>query len=531
MNKLLSKTLLPSFVFMGTVLFAQTRVFKEVEGDIKTELKTIRQDNQLVGYLAFTRLEKASEDSINYRITIMDENLNDLGVINFKDISLKLESVSYESDIICVAYTRNPVALEVPKIKREDFDFIVQKQKKDIGIFFQFITLEGKIDNKLMIPEEIAKFSGAMFKSKKGYVETALKKILQLQNIKDKGFVAYYGNGIDADNSLVFFSSTGKKIWNKKLPQFDSYILQSSIAGIHLLAYPKPTILSSDISFPTTELLSYNIENGEVAKPVKLRDAKQSDLHILSFRTNPETGKLNIHGLIKNPDRKYYPLDYRSLAKLPYTGMFSMELNSNDKGGAKTTFSYFSPLINKNTIFDKKGRLAGDKNLLLFDDAYMDADGISYFGTTRVKRKVKIGSIIATVVTLPTILVPPIIAIAGYSKYQQTNGQVVVLQKDGSLSLQEPIETEGSKYWPKFTMITPINDFTLAKGLSGENFYLITGKNSLYVYNAKKEKVERNISLKVGKESINIFPAKEGYFMVQEYNSKEKSTSLSIEAL
>jgi hypothetical protein len=55
-------------------LQAQTKVFKEVGEDISTEIKPITQDNALVGYLAFTRLEKADADSFNYRLTIMDEN-------------------------------------------------------------------------------------------------------------------------------------------------------------------------------------------------------------------------------------------------------------------------------------------------------------------------------------------------------------------------------------------------------------------------------------------------------------------------
>ncbi|HEX8460686.1 MAG TPA: DUF6770 family protein, partial [Segetibacter sp.] len=64
---------------------AQSKVFKEVSDEISSEMKVITQDDALVGYLMFTRLEKASEDSFNYRISIMDENLNDIGKVNFKE--------------------------------------------------------------------------------------------------------------------------------------------------------------------------------------------------------------------------------------------------------------------------------------------------------------------------------------------------------------------------------------------------------------------------------------------------------------
>jgi hypothetical protein len=532
MNKLLTKALLPLFVFMGTVLFAQTRVFKEVEGDIKTELKTIRQDNQLVGYLAFTRLEKASEDSINYRITIMDENLNDLGVINFKDISLKMQGVSYEGDIICIAYLRSPVSLENPKIPREDFDFIIKKQKKDIGVFFQFITLQGKINNKLMIPEEIAKFDGATKKSKKGSVQTSLNKTLQLQNVRDKGFVAYYGNGLNGDNTLLYFTTDGKKNWQKKLPEFDSYVLQTASSGIHLLANPKPVFHSSDVKFPAPELLSYGYEKGDAAKPLKLKDPKQSDLQVLSYRTNPETGKLNILGLIQNQDRDWYPLTYLQLSKKPYNGLFSIEVNSMEKGGLNAVYTYYGDQ-KTGTTFDGKGRIVGDKQRILYDNAYMDGNGVSYFAGTRIKRKPKFVAIGLSVITIPTIIVPPMIALFSYTKFQQSDGQVMVLKKDGTLGLQNPIPVERSKYFnPRsYISLTNPNDFNLAKGISGEDYYLITSSANLYIYHAKDDKLVRTIPLKVGKESLNIFPAKEGYFMVEQYNAKDKTTSLSIEAL
>ena len=78
-------------------LQAQTKVFKEVGEDITTEIKAITQDNALVGYLAFTRLEKADANSFNYRLTIMDENLNDIGAVNFRQESLDIPDRIFRS--------------------------------------------------------------------------------------------------------------------------------------------------------------------------------------------------------------------------------------------------------------------------------------------------------------------------------------------------------------------------------------------------------------------------------------------------
>ncbi|MES1250035.1 MAG: hypothetical protein ABUL46_05090, partial [Chitinophaga rupis] len=50
---------------------AQTKVFKAVAEGMSSQMKTIIQDDAVVGYLSFTQLEAASEDSFNYKITIM----------------------------------------------------------------------------------------------------------------------------------------------------------------------------------------------------------------------------------------------------------------------------------------------------------------------------------------------------------------------------------------------------------------------------------------------------------------------------
>src|ERR1700759_5177387 len=91
-------------------LQAQTRIFKEVSDDMSTQFKAITQDNALVGYLAFTRLEKANADSFNYRITIMDENLNDIGKVNFREENLELQNVSFEQNVLCLGYIQSGLA-------------------------------------------------------------------------------------------------------------------------------------------------------------------------------------------------------------------------------------------------------------------------------------------------------------------------------------------------------------------------------------------------------------------------------------
>jgi hypothetical protein len=81
----MTRLFMPLSLILTTIAtHAQTKVFKEVGEDISAKMKAITQDNALVGYLAFTRLEKTDADSFNYRLTPMDENLNDIGTVNFR---------------------------------------------------------------------------------------------------------------------------------------------------------------------------------------------------------------------------------------------------------------------------------------------------------------------------------------------------------------------------------------------------------------------------------------------------------------
>lgn len=535
MKKLSTSLCVLALTLLSTGLFAQTRTFKEVSSEIQTQLNVIKQDNQLVGYLAFTKLEKSSSDSFSYKITIMDENLNDIGVVNFKELSLDLQGVAFESDMICLAYTRKPVILTDPKTKAKEFEDAREKYKKDIGIFFQFITLNGVITKTDIIQEDFLYLSSTTLYSKKGEVLTNLRKGLQIQNIKDKGFAVYYGRGNNRDNKLVFYGIDGKRGWQKKLPNFENYVLQVATTGIHVLGQPNSR---KDVySLPTTEacneLLTYNITDGELLKPIKLRDPKQNTLNILAFRTNPETGRLNILGQVINPDTKYYPYTYKSYKKKPFIGIFSMDFQGMDKQEIKTKYSFFN-VDDKGEIFDEKFRLASTdtKNYLVFNEAFLDSKGNAYFGANRIQQKTRVGTVVSSVVTLPIFVVPIFLgSLVGYTKFRQVEGQVLMQKSDGSTSLQSDLPSDYSTSYNFRIPYVPEKDFKYVKGLSGEDYFLFTDAKQLSVYNVAKQKVMRTISLKDGKESLKIFPAKQGYLMIQQYNSKEKSTQLSIEAL
>ena len=127
------------FCLMAQHTFAQTKVFKEVSEEVSSQMHMIHQDGNLVGYLVFTELEKANADSFNYKLSIMDENLNDIGKVEFREQKLKLQSVAFEQDVICLAYVKSNILGSEFKNMRE----VKNAQAKGKNwIFTQFVDLK-----------------------------------------------------------------------------------------------------------------------------------------------------------------------------------------------------------------------------------------------------------------------------------------------------------------------------------------------------------------------------------------------------
>src|ERR1700759_1646763 len=123
----MKKTLFMAFALMLAFVYkadAQSKVFKEVSDEISSTTEPITQDNALVGYLVFTKLEKASEDSFNYKITIMDENLNDIGTVKFRQENLYLQGVSFEQNMLCLGYIKSPL---VSSLRRKEAKKVMER--------------------------------------------------------------------------------------------------------------------------------------------------------------------------------------------------------------------------------------------------------------------------------------------------------------------------------------------------------------------------------------------------------------------
>ncbi|HSC40378.1 MAG TPA: hypothetical protein VLD19_20985 [Chitinophagaceae bacterium] len=520
MKKLLSLVL----VAMATGgSYAQTKVFKEVNDEISTQIRMIRQDDALVGYLAFTQLEKASADSFNYKITIMDENLNDIGTVNFREQQLNLQAVSFEQDVLCLAYLKsNVIGREFDNIKEYKASF----RESNSYIFTQFLGLNGKIIKSNSIEADITMSPEPFSRGKKVMGKGKLKEDIQLRNIPQKGYALFYGD--DSKKSLIIYNPAGKKTWEMPIgDDAQAYILLTSGQDVYILLKKKNDMLEGGY-----ELLSYGTKDSSTYTKLKLKDRRGSALKVLAFDNDPVTGKPFLSGNIISPGRGNDFLSPRQIAKGTYTGVFTINVNGHEKSEINEVYTYWEDC--DNSFVNKKGYLTSQQAYARLERSFKDYEGNTYFtGSSFIKRP-KWGSITAAVVTAP-LLFPPIYILAGGTSKAKVKDAVLLKQNiKGGLSLDNSIEGNTGKFFTaSYAMYAKDlrSYYTVANSDTKTNYLILDDTKDIFIYNVNQKKVVRTIAHKDGNIRTYVFPAKEGHVMVSEYNKKEKYTRYSIEAL
>jgi hypothetical protein len=514
-----------ALLLMANTIHAQSKVFKEVSEDISSEMKIITQDEALVGYLVFTQLEKASDDSFNYRISLMDENLNDIGTVNFREEKLDLNAVSFEQDILCLAYLKSNINGRAFKNKKE-FNAFDSKN----AIFTQFLTLDGKIikTNTTNIQLKSENYElWATAKSKFTY-HGGLTHRIQIKNIPQKGFISFYG---DKDGCyLTSYDLKGSELWTKNVPNELAYKLLTSKEDVYLLQKKSGSYFEAGFS-----VLSYNTSDGKAYDKIALVDKEGNPLKVLSFDNDPVTGSPYISGIIVNESKQGVEYSGKSIAKGLYTGVFSMDITGHSKKDIKQTFSYWND-GSKKPVISKRGYLYDTKSNSVLSNSFKDHEGNTYFAGSEVVKKTKIGSVVASVVLSPLIF-PTfyILAAAGTNKCKVTETALLKLSPKGVLSYENEIPCTDTRFIKGNRSLSPFlvqrSFYNVENKNTKTNYMIVDDSKDIMIYNVGQKKVVRSVSHKEGKVRTDIFPAKEGHIMVVEQNKKEKYTRLSIEAL
>jgi len=517
MKKILSAVVLSLALY---VCQAQTKVFKEVGEDISSQVRVIRQDNALVGYLVFTQLEKASADSFNYKITIMDENLNDIGTVNFKEQKLYLENVSFEQDVLCLAYQKSNFI---------GYDFKNKKEYKaalpnaQTSVFVQFLSLDGKIIKSNTIKADVKHVASPELYT---YGQGSLKYSVLLKNIPGQGFACFYGD--ESKKRLLVYNSAGNLLWQKNVKSDDAaniFWLLTTPQQIYIMT-KKP--LTNEGGY---QLLGYGISDSTAFPSYDLKDKQGNDLKVLSFDYDPTTRKPFLSGYIIDPEKgvDYYKLKY--LAKGTYSGVFTINVNGPKKGDINEVFSYWAD--GSQSFITPKSRLQENRTYLRCTSSFKDFEGNTWYAGSSFVKKTRVGGIIVSVVLAPLLYPTFMNAAAGYTKVR-TEAPIFLKQTaKGAISLNNTVAADSKRFTlGKITPSTDPRSFYFQTSPETKTVYtIIDDEKNIYIYNVTQKKVTRTIPHKDGNMLTYIYPAKEGHITVSEYNKKERYTRVSIEAL
>lgn len=503
---------------------AQSKVFKEVGDEIRSQVQLIRQDQSLVGYLALTQLEKASEDSFNYKLTIMDENLNDIGKLEFREQNLDLQSVAFDQDILCLGYFKsiNGKSFETKKL------FEAAKAKGAGSIFFQFLTLDGKIlktaSQKCKVDAEALPI---YLTGKKNTALVKLSKAVQITNVSGKGFATYFQD--DESGHIAAYDLKGSQLWEKKMPAKNTqdYLLTTT-EDVYVLSQ------KANIGEGGWETRGYSFVNATDYEKLELRDKKGASLRVIGWGNNPVTGKPYVSGMIINPKRNSDVMTMTGLTKGPYNGVFTVDMNGHTRKEYVETFSYWND--GSTPGISEKGRFEESGVFPYFDQSYKDYEGNTVFVGSSVVRKVRWGGIVSGIVLSPLIIVTPLMwASTGFNKYKVTDASVLMQSAKGGLKIMDPIACNSSS---SLYGRGPVRGYGVNKSFhrvtnteTKTDFVVVDDIKDIVIYNMAKKKIVRTIPHRDGNLATGVLPAKDGHIMVVEYNKKEKYTRVSIEQI
>ncbi|ACU64513.1 DUF6770 family protein [Chitinophaga pinensis] len=506
--------------------YAQTKVFKEVGNSISSSIKAIIQDDNLVGYLSFTELERANADSFHYRLTIMDENLNDIGELNFTELKLDLQAVAFEQDVMCLAYLKSNFVGYGGKKRKERKE---QLSNASLSVYTQFVSLDGKIINSNTVKANVKIMSAYNTGYDRNKIDDGvLKHRVQLKNMKGKGFACFYGD--DNKCYVSVFNTEGKSVWNNDFMQgADNFVMLTSQHDIYLLYKKKEKLLEGGYW-----LMGYNVDNNAAFAKYDLSDKNGHSFSVRAFANDPITGRPYLAGMILHNRKGNSTMTVKQLAHGPYIGAFTAQIKNSGTSDIETVISDWSS--HSQSEFSSKGRYQPTKSFMLFQPAFKDYDGNAYFAGTSFKRKPKWGAIGATVATSP-LIIPPlwILMFAGTQKIQTRDALLFKQDKKGNLSYVTAIPSAHSRYItgkvsllqnmaiPEYDMV--VNSDTKS------NYLVVSDKKNVNIYSVNQKKVIRTIPRKEGSVTTTIYPAKEGHIMVSEYNKQEKTRKFSIESL
>lgn len=468
----------------GLFVTAQTKVFKEIAGSVKTQFEEIKESGSVIGYLSLSQIEKTDKDSFNYVIQLLDENLNDIGEVKFRDNDLNLHSVSFEKDVLCLSFSK--IIQPKAKLKVEDNRTYTQ----------YFVNLNGEIIGKHEI-------------QRNNYTPST-----HSINVPGKGFIVFTGE--DKEGTLLGFDQAGKLKWKHSQKSITPHTLRAT---------------SSVFGFFNTK--DHVFEFFDVEDPKK------------HFSVAPETPKKKAYYSLLNAqninDKLVWAGSVRStkniyksgqLKKGIDKGLYVLEVSGPSLKETTQKVDYWGGNAKHELLRSNASYRGNKQHRAVFSNAVADETGDVYFYSTNLQCKTATGRIVASVLTLPILVPPFMMASLGYSNLHYKDGSIFKFNSKNSLTIYDQVETgKSGKLVGKspygYAMPTVIR---ASNAETKDAHFIVKQKDEYMVYDVKKKKARPFTVSKKGITST-VYSAKDGHVLVLEKDLKAKETKLSIVAL
>ncbi len=502
---------------------AQVKAFKEIAKDISSDVEEIRQDGLLVGYVVLTQLEKISVDSFNYKLAVMDENMDDIGTIHFKDQKLYLKQVSFNDNILCIGYLKtNFMGVEFKNIK--ECKAAIPKAKS--AVQFQFLNLNGKTINTKVFPLDIEHTSMVTYNAIRGIGKWEFP--VQLKNISGVGFACFYGE--DKKNNLVMMNTEGNVLWKKQIKEQDveAYSLYTSQKNAFILLKKKDQFKEGGF-----ELLGYGATDSSTFPKYVLKDKEGRSLKVFAMDNDPVTGKPYLAGYIIDSRKGNQYVNFKQLARGPYCGVFTVNINGPAKTDVQASYSYWDD--GSQSFITRKGRIPEKKGFLHLTNAYKDLQGNTIFAGSTFTRRFRPGQVLSTIILAPTVIFPMLIASNGYIR-SRVNETVLIKQNPKSAISIDYLEGNMSEKLAggdhhKFEARKKIYFSTDYD--TKTSYVVIDDYSDIFIYNVTQNKLVRKIPHATGSMYTGVYtdinPAKDGHMLVS--RSGFGWTTYSVEAI
>lgn len=507
-------SLLLFFVLSGS-LGAQTKTFDDVLEVRLQDMGPIYQDQLVKGYYMFYNVEKADRKNNNFKLIVLDDNLNKVSEKNMTESKyIQLSDAGYdEQSLFFVFYESKEKKLEY---RRYDTQCNLLSKKSEELSGREASMYENPAAAGAMNPINLAPIVG------KGFVHYTLQK-------NDK--IGY---------AIRFFGEEGKKDWTYRsseksdelefpfhLGYSDKLLLTSIIK--------KKGSMSKDLDF---YLQGIDIETGKKVFEKTLDDPKYA-IQLLNAFPDP-TGEIIVSGIYFNKDDK--------IAKAASLGLFTGRMNGSGEFTSRNYISWAKD-VSKKLPANSKGKIENG-GYVFFHKAVRSSEGKFYaigemygkaasgWGIASSALAVAGGGSGASVVKIEV----RDMVVFEFNADLTLSGAKIFEKKSSGVELPSGAEFASTQLLGNYVnylggfdyMYTQKNEDASQITFCYDNYERSKGKTKHILGVVSRRAGEETfttdkINLETEASWIRSYPAKPGYVLLMEYFKKKKKVDLRLE--